>query len=304
MKKLRFGAEKKRFYNFFKFGFFILLALHGLGLYMNYDYWVFKMLISHHYVFTDTLDTLYTEALGEENFRGYFRDFDRMVMAVVTEQIREINQDRYTFLYTPAQFSDTRERTRTVGRQVFYEAISDDIVYLYVPNISSHTRRFIQQNRSTIAQFPYLILDLRGNSGGLLMDFHQIADLFVERGNYLGSERTRWSIFTRQIRSRNDAYFDFDQVIILQNHRTASAAEGLVLALTDNLPEATTVGTTTFGKAVGQVTIPLTDGSAIRATVLLVEGPSGQFISNVGIDPDIFYDGDDMLEKALELIGG
>jgi len=304
MKKLKFDTEKKRFYNFFKFGFFILLALHGLGLYINYDYWVFKMLISHHYVFTDALDTLYAEALGEENVRGYFRDFDRMVMAVVTERIREINQDRYTYLYTPAQFRETRERTRTVGRQVFYEAINDDIVYLYVPNISSHTRRYIQQNRSTFAQFPYLILDLRGNSGGLLMDFHQIADLFVERDSYIGYERTRWNIFTRQIQSRSEPYFDFNQVIILQNARTASAAEGLVLALKDNLPEVTTLGTTTFGKAVGQVTIPLTDGSAIRASVLLVEGPSGQFISGVGVAPDIFYDGEDMLEKALELIGG
>jgi len=304
MKKLSFGKEKKRFYNFFKIGFFILLFLHVVSLYINYDYWVFKMLISHHYVLTDALDTLYTESLGEENFTGYFRDFDRMVMAVVTDRIREINNDRYTYLYTPAQFRETRERTRTVGRQVYHEAISDEIVYLYVPNISSHTRRYIQQNRSYIAQFPYLIQDLRGTSGGLLMDCHQKADLFVERGSYIGHERTRWNIFTRQIQSRNDPYFDFDQIIILQNHRTASAAEGLVLALSDNLSEVTTLGTTTFGKAVGQVTVPLTDGSAIRATVLLVEGPSGQFISGVGVAPDIFYDGDDMLERALELIGG
>ncbi|MCL2399280.1 MAG: S41 family peptidase [Defluviitaleaceae bacterium] len=310
MRRLKFGnknrrkdnRKKTRGYNFFRFGFFILLALHGVGLYVNYDYWIFKMLISQHYIFTDALDTLYVQALGEENFHGnYFQDFDRMVMAVVTQRIREINQDRYTYLYSPSQFRVSREIEREDAGLVHFEALTDEVGYLFIPNIHSYTRRFVNDNRSEIAQFPYLILDLRGNYGGLLADFYRIADLFVEHGASVGYERTRWPIFTSHIEGRRVPYFNFEHIIILQNERTASAAEGLILALQGNLPNVTSIGTTTFGKGIGQVTIPLIGGSAIRASVLLVEGPGSESIHNVGITPDIFYDGD-ALAYALDLL--
>ena len=291
----------RRGYNFFRFGFFIMLALNLIGLYINYDYWVFKMLISQHYIFTDTLDTLYANALGEENLRGHFRDFDRMVMAVVTERIREINQDWFTYLYSPRQFQAARAQERSDARRVRYEALTENVMYLYIPNIHRYSRRFVQANRTEIATLPNLILDLRGNYGGMLLDFHHIANLFLGQGDSIGYERTRWPIFTNHITGRNEPYFNFDQIIILQNQNTASAAEGLILALRENLPNVTIIGDTSFGKAVGQVSVPLTGGSAIRASVLLVEGPEGQSIHKVGIEPDIVYTGD-QLEFALELL--
>lgn len=294
--------RQRRRYNFFKYGFFVLLALLALGGYATYDYWVFRMLITHHYIFEEDLDTLYDQALRPENVRGHFRDFDRMVMAVVTQRIREINQDRFTYLYSPVERQVSRERERADARTIFFEPLTDEAVYLFIPNITGYTRRFVQQNRSELAQFPYLVLDLRGNYGGMLMDFHQIADLFVPRGASISYERTRWRIFTTQARGRSDPYFDFEQIIILQDQNTASAAEGLILALTDNLENVTTIGANTFGKAVGQVTIPLTGGSAVRASVLVVEGPAGQDIHNVGIAPDIEYDGDGV-EFAMGMLG-
>ncbi|MCL2015155.1 MAG: S41 family peptidase [Defluviitaleaceae bacterium] len=297
--------KKPRSYRFFKIGFFVLLALHLGSLYVHYDYWIFRLLISQHYIFVDDLDTLYTQALGTENFRGHFRDFDRMVMAVVTERIREINNDRFTYLYSPTQRQISLANERQTAQLVYFEPLTESTVYLFVPNISGHTRRFIQENRTVIGQFDNLILDLRANSGGLLMDFHQIADLFVENGAILGYEETRLPFFTRQIRSRNAAYFDFDNIIILQNRNTASAAESLILALQDNLQNITTIGTTTTGKAIGQVTIPLTGGSAVRGTVLLISGPNGETIHNIGIAPNIEFDETetaDILAYALNLL--
>ena len=302
-RRLKFGnnRQKRRGYNFFRFGFFILLALHLAGLYATYDYWAFRMLIAHHYIFEEDLDTLYTQALGYGNVRGHFRDFDRMVMAVVTERIREINQDRFTYLYSPLQRREALAREREDARTIYFEPLTDDAVRLFIPNFTGYTRQFVHRNRSELAEFPYLILDLRGNYGGWLSDFHRIADLFVERGASISYERTRWGVFTNHIRGRRGPYFDFEHIIILQDHLTASAAEGLILALKENLPNVTTIGTGTFGKAVGQVTVPLTGGAAVRASVLLVEGPQGQSIHNVGIAPDIEYY-EDAVAYALELL--
>ncbi|MCL1997654.1 MAG: S41 family peptidase [Turicibacter sp.] len=290
-----------RGYNFFRFGFFILLALLVGGIYATYDYWVLRMLISQHYVFEEDLDRLYIEALGEDNFRSHFRDFDRMMAAVLTREIRNINQDRFTYLYNPGQFMAARQQERQIAQTVRFEALTDNIVYLALPNIHSYARRFVWQNREELAQFSYLILDLRGNFGGMLRDFHQIADLFVAPDATIAYERTRWSLFTRTIRGNGDPYFNFDKLLILQNAATASAAEGLVLALRENVPNITTIGTTTFGKAIGQVSIPMRGGSAVRATVLVLEGPAGEWIHNIGIEPDIEYEGD-ALAMALALL--
>ena len=192
---------------------------------------------------------------------------------------------------------------RAVARRVSITPLTDDTVKLYIPNISSYTRTFVFDHREELARFPNLVLDLRGNYGGWLADFHRIADLFVPRGAVLAMEETRMPFFTRTITSRNDSFFEFENIIILQNRQTASAAEGLIMALKHHVPNVVSVGETTFGKGIGQVTIPLTAGYAVRATVLLVLGPEGESIHMTGIDPHIFADPDiDMVDQALALL--
>jgi len=293
----------KRKYRFFQIGFFVLLLGFGFTVWGHYDYWVFRLLVASNYIFTDDLDELYSRHLLEENRRGFHRDFDRVMISVFTEAIREINQDRYTYLYSPQAHQAQREREQAIGRQANVTALTDDTVYLWIPNISRWSRDFVQRNRSYLAQYNNLVLDLRYNSGGLLMDFHRIADLFVPRRAVLGHEITRMPFFNRTITSRGRPYFDFDNIIILQNHRTASAAEGLIQALTYHLDNVTTIGGYTFGKGVGQVTIPLTRGYAVRASVLLVTGPDGENINQIGIAPQIIGDAElDWVHQALFLL--
>ncbi|MCL2197399.1 MAG: S41 family peptidase [Defluviitaleaceae bacterium] len=294
----------RRRYRAFQIGFFVMLGIMGFTVYANFDYWVFKTLIANNYVFTSALDELYSRHILEENRRnGFRRDFDRVVISIVTAELSEINNDRHTYLYAPQEIQHVRQTDRAVARTANIEKINDETVYLFIPNISRITREFVQRHSSYLAQYDNLVLDLRGNYGGWLADFHRIADLFVPSGAVLSHEETRLALFTRTITSSGDAYFDFDNVVILQNRRTASAAEGLIMALSEHVPNVTTVGQTTFGKGTGQVTVPLTGGYAVRATVLRVLGPQGQCIHNVGVEPDIEMDMDaDKIEKALEII--
>ncbi|MCL1862190.1 MAG: S41 family peptidase [Defluviitaleaceae bacterium] len=298
-------SEKlRRRYRVFQVGFFVMLGIMGFTVYANFDYWVFKTLIANNYVFTGALDELYSRHILEENRRGGFRrDFDRVVISIVTAELSEIYNDRYTYLYAPQEIQEVRQTDRAVARTANIEKLNDETVYLFIPNISRITREFVQSNSIYLAQYDNLVLDLRGNYGGWLADFHRIADLFVPNGAVLSHEETRFPMFTRTIVSGGDAVFDFNNVVILQNRRTASAAEGLIMALSEHVPNVITLGQTTFGKGTGQVTIPLTGGYAVRATVLRVLGPQGQCIHNVGVAPDIVIDlGDDKIEKALEVI--
>jgi len=297
-KKLR---KLKRRYRILQIGFILLVALFGFTVYANYDYWVFKFLIANNYVLTDTLEDVYAAHIREENRLSFRRDFDRVVISVFTRYLN----DRYTYLYSPQEHVAVQEREVAVGRTASVTSLSDDTVKLFVPNLSRIARDFVLDNRDTLAQYPNLVLDLRGNSGGWLVDFHRIADLFVPQGAVLSIEETRMPIFTRTITSRGEPYFEFENIVILQNRRTASAAEGLILALQYHLPNVVTIGENTFGKGIGQVTIPLTRGYAVRATVLLVNGPDGNNIHMTGIAPDIFTGQDDYpVDQALALLEG
>jgi hypothetical protein len=295
----------KRGYRFFQIGFFVLLLAFGFGVWGHYDYWVFRLLIASNYIFTEDLDELYSQHLREENRKGFHRDFDRVMISVFTEAIREVNQDRYTYLYTPQAHVAVREREEAVGRSATITRLTDDTVYLWVPNISRWSRDYVVSNRDYLAQYTNLVLDLRYNPGGMLADFHRIANLFLPRGAVLGHEDTRMPFFTRTITSRGQPSLDFDQIVILQNGRTASAAEGLIQAMTYHLPNVITLGENTFGKGIGQVTVPLTSGYAVRASVLLVSGPDGENIHRTGVAPDIPADTEtDWVDQALQIIYG
>ena len=290
-------------YRFYQIGFFVLLLGFGMIVYTHYDYWVFRILIAGNYIFTDDLDALYAQHIREENRRGFHRDFDRVMISVFTAAIREINQDRYTYLYSPQAFAHTREQQETIARRANVTPLTDDTVYLWVPNISRWSRQFVMNHRDELAGYANLVLDLRYNTGGLLADFHRIANLFVPRGAVLGYEETRLRFFTRTITSRGNPVFEFDNIIILQNRRTASAAEGLIQALAAHVPGVVTIGENTFGKGIGQITVPLTGGYAVRASVLMVYGPDRVSIHNVGITPDIPGAQDmDWVEQALALL--
>ena len=286
-------------FSFFKYGFFVLLLLSAWLIYTNYNYMAFRFLIANNYIFTDTLDQLYKDTLGEHNVRGYRRNFDDVVIGVVTERIRQINQDRYTYLYTPENYKLSKEIEKADAATARIEELTPDAVYMIIPNISEGTKKFVLSNKQTLHGYKNLVLDLRSNYGGLLADFYKMADLFTERGVILGYEKYRMKLLTHAVKSGGESYFEFDKVIILQDKNTASAAEGLILSLREHADNVSTLGSTTFGKGIGQVTIPLLDGFAVKATVLLVAGPDNVSIHRIGIEPDIPYEGEDIIAEAL-----
>jgi len=276
-----------------------MLLLSAWLIVSNYNYMVFKIMIAGNYIFTDTLDQLYKDTLGEQNFKGYYRNFDDVVIGVVTEKIRSYNQDRYTYLYTPQNYQLSKDVEKADAATAKIQELTPDTVYMILPNISDGTKDFVMSNRQTLSKYKNLVLDLRSNYGGLLADFYKMADLFTQRGEILGYEKYRIRLLTHPVKSGGSGYLKFDKIIILQDENTASAAEGLILALKGNLENVTTIGAKSFGKGIGQVTIPLIDGFAAKATVLLVSGPGDHSIHGIGIEPDIPYTGDDIISEAL-----
>jgi carboxyl-terminal processing protease len=122
-----------------------------------------------------------------------------------------------------------------------------------------------------------LVLDLRGNPGGLLAQGVAVADLFLDSGQKIVSTRGR-------LPSANATYVDTAPqrwpklpVVVLVNANTASAAEIVAGALQDH-DRAIVLGRPTYGKGSAQVVFPLDSGAALKLTDALWYTPAGRSI--------------------------
>jgi carboxyl-terminal processing protease len=132
-----------------------------------------------------------------------------------------------------------------------------------------------------------LILDLRGNPGGLLEAAIEVAAHFLPAGSLVVSTEGRVSSQNKSYRTpANSSPRANYPIALLVNGGSASAAEILAGALKD-LRRAVLVGETTFGKGSVQSVIPLADGSAIRLTTAKYYTPGKQVIHEQGIQPTI-----------------
>ncbi len=121
-----------------------------------------------------------------------------------------------------------------------------------------------------------LILDLRGNGGGLLDQAIALAEFFLPKGALLLTTEGRIEP-TQHYYARRDGEMLTGRVAVLIDETSASASEIVAGALQD-WDRATIVGRTSFGKGLVQRQIPLGDGSAMRITTSRYLTPSGRAI--------------------------
>lgn len=130
-----------------------------------------------------------------------------------------------------------------------------------------------------------LVLDLRGNPGGVLESAVGIADEFLDKG-----------LIVRADGRTPDARFEMDAnpgdvlhgapLVVLVDRGSASGSEIVAAALRDH-GRATLMGERTFGKGSVQTVLPLRDGQALKLTTSRYFTPSGVSIHDRGIDPDV-----------------
>ena len=130
-----------------------------------------------------------------------------------------------------------------------------------------------------------LVLDLRGNRGGLLIQAVRVANMFLQRGQLIVTQKGRIRGSTEPFAALNDSP-DPIPLVVLVNGETASAAEIVAGALQDH-DRALIVGESTFGKGLVQLPIQLEYDSALLLTIAKYFTPSGRLIqrdySNGGV---------------------
>lgn len=129
-----------------------------------------------------------------------------------------------------------------------------------------------------------LILDLRGNTGGLLPNAIFIANLFIPKGNIVsivGRNGYKYDI------NAQDTEFGINKpTVVLVDGGSASASEILSGALKD-YNKAKLLGTKTYGKGMVQKIIPMPNETGLNLTIAKYLTPKGTDINKKGISPDI-----------------
>jgi len=156
--------------------------------------------------------------------------------------------------------------------------IADSIGYIKLGKFTEVSyREFMEAMEALQKQgLKKLILDLRGNGGGILDQAIEIADEFLDDDKLITyTEGTHYA--RKEYRCKRPGLFEQGQLVVLADEGSASASEVLIGALQD-WDRATIIGRRTFGKGLVQEQYDLSDGSALRLTVARYYTPVGRSI--------------------------
>lgn len=150
--------------------------------------------------------------------------------------------------------------------------------YIRINKFAERTyEAFMQQTEKLLKQgMKQLILDLRGNGGGLMKEATDIADEFLS-GDKLIVYTEGEHVPRYEYRCKRNGIFETGKLEVLIDEGSASASEVLAGALQD-WDRATIIGRRSFGKGLVQQQFQLTDGSAVRLTIARYYSPLGRNI--------------------------
>ncbi len=188
-------------------------------------------------------------------------------------------------------------------------SVEDEIGYIQISSFISSTvpNEFLEALENT-SKAKGLIIDLRGNTGGLLSNAVFIANLFIDEGrlvSIVGRNGYRYDVL-----AQNKNINIKKPVIILVDGTSASATEILAGAMKD-YRRAKLVGTKTYGKGMVQKIIPMPNETGLNLTIAKYLTPHGADIHKKGISPDLRVNftksdletrTDSQLEKAKEML--
>ena len=180
-----------------------------------------------------------------------------------------------------------------IKRQTVKHEVKDGVGYIRIAQFNEKASDGLEGAIKSLKKelggsLPGIVLDLRGNPGGLLDQSVNVSSVFLDGGEVV-STRGRSANDTERYNGQSGELAKSVPLVVLIDGASASASEIVAGAVQDR-GRGLVVGMTSFGKGSVQSVIPLRGGrdGALRLTTQRYYTPSGRSIQGTGIDPDIF----------------
>ncbi len=198
----------------------------------------------------------------------------------------------------PLKFKLSREKI-SILNVPYYGMIDPGTGYIRISNFTSGAGKEVENALNELKkenQLNSLVLDLRSNPGGLLIEAVRICNLFVDKGEMIVSTRGKMKQWDSEYSTTREPVDREIPLVVLVNRGSASASEIVAGALQD-LDRAVIVGQRTFGKGLVQTSRPLKYNAQLKVTTAKYYIPSGRCIQaldythrnedgSVGVIPD------------------
>src|SRR5947199_7410999 len=175
----------------------------------------------------------------------------------------------------PMEFTLVRDEIPRYSVDVHF-LIKPGVGYMHVNGFNETTEHEVSEALDSFGDLKGLILDLRGNPGGLLSEGVGVADKFLKKGQLIVSHPGRTSAEKRYVDQNVSGGEDYP-ILVLVNRVTASAAETVSGAIQDH-DRGLIVGEVTFGKGLVQTVYPLSENTGLALTTAHYYTPSGRLI--------------------------
>lgn len=161
----------------------------------------------------------------------------------------------------------------------FYELINNDVGYIVLSSFNAKTTKETKEALIDLKSrgAKKIILDLRGNPGGLLSEAINIVNLFVPKGELITSTKSEIKKYNKVYTTLSNPVDTEIPLAVLINGRSASASEIVAGGLQD-LDRAVIIGARSFGKGLVQRPLKLTYGTQLKLTISKYYTPSGRCI--------------------------
>ena len=176
--------------------------------------------------------------------------------------------------------------TRAVIETTVISEIRDNVGIIYITSFGTDTGTELGKHlqKLTGAGITRFVIDLRDNGGGYASTLDEMCRYFMNNGEIVMREEYRdgKEIIDKVTKSKKIKY---DKLVILLNGNSASCSEVFTMALIENCG-AITVGTTSYGKGIAQLSQFFNDGSGFKYTDVIWKSGNGVSIHKKGITPD------------------
>ena len=221
--------------------------------------------------------------------------------------------DEYSAYLSASQYM--AESASSAQMSVHVQLEDGGVAYMRISHFQPSTPQEVEnalKNLTEMGNTRALILDLRGNTGGLFSAAVKTAEKFLPGGIIVTAQGQHDEANKVYTSTSGNAASDLPMVVLVDGE-TASAAEVLAVALRDN-QRAKLIGTATFGKGTVQKVVTFTTAeeidpetgkprprAAVRITLARLIAPSGNPITGVGVTPDqLVPDRDRQFNAALD----